>query len=79
VARSKKIEWPDEASNVMRGVAGNLIWEAQRLQEYMDNLSSCATCSSVFDLRDKRHAIVDGHHFCPACNIESLWKSKAKR
>lgn len=61
----------DDASELMRGIFNNLLWEAQRLDDYMRQLSACATCNHVFDLRDKRHAIVDGHHFCPACNLEA--------
>jgi len=65
------IETLDDASNLMRGLFGNLVHEARSLDAYMRNLSACASCSHVFDLRDPRHAIVDGHHFCPACNIEA--------
>ena len=74
-ARSKVKRKPladlDEASHLMRGLFSNLMYEAKSLDDYMQNLSSCASCSHVFDLRDKRHAIVDGHHFCPACTIEA--------
>lgn len=69
--KPKRIERLDEASDLMRGIFSNLVWEAERLQEYHEQLSACASCSHVFDLRDNRHAIVDGHHFCPACNIEA--------
>lgn len=65
----------DEASSLMRGLFANLVWEARNLDEYMQKLSACASCCHVFDLTDPRHAIVDGHHFCPACNIEALQKS----
>lgn len=71
----KPIERLDEASDLMRGLFGNLMWEAQNLNDYMMNLSACGSCSHVFDLRDKRHAIVDGNHFCPACNLEALQKA----
>jgi len=73
----KPIERLDEATELMRGIFGNLMWEARRLCDYHMNLSACASCSHVFDLRDKRHAIVDGHHFCPACNLEASSKSTA--
>ena len=69
--QSPPIERLDEASSLMRGVFGNLVWEARRLNDYMSQLSACATCTYVFDLRDERHAVVDGNHFCPACNIEA--------
>jgi hypothetical protein len=69
------IETLDEASDIMRGLFGNLLWEANNLNDYMKRLSSCASCSHVFDLTDERHAIVDGHHFCPACNMDALAKS----
>lgn len=71
----KPIERLDEAADVMRGLFGNLLWEAQNLNDYLMRLSACASCTHVFDLRDERHAIVDGHHYCPACNIEALQKS----
>ena len=72
---AKRIKLPSEASTVMRGVFGNLLWEAERLQDYMDKMSACASCSHVFDITDPRHAVVDGHHYCPACNIEAREKS----
>ena len=67
----------DEASDLIRGLFANLVHEAKQLDAYYANLSACATCSHVFDLRDLRHAIVDGHHYCPACNLEALQNSKA--
>lgn len=74
MAKRKPIERLDEASALMRGIFGNLMYEAQNLEDYMGNLSACASCSHVFDMRDSRHAVVDGHHFCPACNIEATTK-----
>lgn len=65
----------DEASHLMRGLFGNLMYEAKNLDDYMQSLSACASCSHVLDLRDARHAIVDGEHFCPACNLEATSKS----
>ncbi len=76
MARTRKpIGDLDEASDLMRGLFSNLMHEAKSLDDYMQNLSACASCTHVFDLRDPRHAIVDGHHFCPACNIEATRKS----
>jgi len=69
--KAKKIERRDKASALMRGIFSNLLWEAERMQEYHGQLSSCSSCTHVFDLRDTRHAVVDGHHYCPACNIEA--------
>lgn len=69
--KPRTIERIDEASALMRGIFANLLVEAQSLNDYIGNLSACASCNHVFDLRDPRHAIVDGHHFCPACNIEA--------
>lgn len=70
-AKRKPIADLDEASDLMRGLYANLVYEAKNLDDYMRQLSACASCTHVFDLRDKRHAIVDGHHFCPACNLEA--------
>ena len=74
--RRRKLRDLDEASGLMRGVFGNLIYEAKKLDDFMQNLSACASCEHVFDLRDPRHKIVDGHHFCPACEIESQIREK---
>lgn len=71
MAKRKPIESLDEASDLMRGLYANLVWEAKELDGYMKRLSACASCTHVFDLRDPRHAMVDGHHFCPACNLEA--------
>lgn len=73
--KSKPVADLDEASHLMRGLFANIVWEARNLDDYMQNLSACASCCHVFDLRDKRHAIVDGHHFCPACNLEAIRRS----
>ena len=69
------LERLDEATDLMRGIFGNLMYEAQSLCDYMINLSACSSCNHVFDLRDERHAVVDGHHFCPACNMEAIAKT----
>lgn len=67
----------DEASSLMRGLFGNLMYEAKSLDDYMQKLSVCACCSHVFDTRDPRHRVVDGHHFCPACEMESTTRSQS--
>lgn len=69
------LEKIDESQRMMRGLFANVVWEAQNLDKYMQRLSACASCENVFDLSDERHAMVQGHHFCPACNIEAIAKA----
>jgi len=76
VAKVTTTIWPNEQTAVMRGMFGNLVCEARRIQEdVFDQLDACASCSHLFDKRDPRHYADTIGEWCPACSIEALQKS----
>jgi hypothetical protein len=80
VAKAETTIWPDEQTAVMRGMFGNLVYEARRIQEdVFDQLDACASCSHLFDIRDERCHRDEHGSWCPACNMESLQKMQTEK
>lgn len=76
---SEPLKWPSEQTAVMRGLFGNLIHEAERIQkDIFDALGSCSACGHLFDKRDTRHYSDDVGEWCPACNAEAKLTEKAE-
>jgi hypothetical protein len=72
-------KWLDEQTATMRGLFGNLLYEAQRIEaDVFDQLSSCDTCQHLFDTRDPRCCIEEEFAFCPACELEAAARAAQK-